>query len=400
VKYFFPESIVITDSDIGIYENADGTINSPWLKSEKINGYGAIRQYNNKRYMSLRKIEDLVTYIWQDSDPLNKYAIKTSDDSTSNGTAIPIVNGVTTVYVVSNEKYYKAKTTGTVDFTSESYLTPANFNEVTDGSLRYKYFNPENRDESSLYWEYKGVSNYSASTSKAINRYSTKNADSFYQEFIVKGANICVLYNVVATTVTVDIRNNVTNELLQPIYEVDATSRNYTSVREFLDSSQEPTNYKRKIILRPNFYNLGEMKVRFTFENTLENPRIGEILIGRIADGGITLDGVENPTESDIEIIKNEAGEYEIDGEGDETRVWRSMRLNIKIPTPTYNIYSQATKKIISNKMVILGENTEDGIYESLILFGIATNASPTLVSNSTLSDLNINFREINSGEN
>lgn len=395
MKYFIPYDITILDSDIGEFENADGTINTPWSNDEQINGAGAVRQYNNRIYKSLRKINPLVTYIWQDADPLNKYNQTTADDSITDGTAVSIINGVTTIYVVSQEKYYIAKTTTTVDFTAEDYDAPANFNEITDNSLRYDYYIP---DKAELFWSDQGVSNRTASVSKAINKYSTKDANTFYQEFTATSINTIVLYNTKVQAINIEIRTVDTDEIIQT-ETIDSIRLDFTSFREWFDSSLEIPNYDSKIIINADYYYIGEVKIRITLTNTLERPRIGEILAGRFADGGITLDEVSNPTETDSEITRNSAGELIFEGEGDVTKIYRRMNLNIKIPTASYNEYSDMTLKIINSRILVIGENTDDPIYQSLVLYGGVVTATPTLISNSTLSELAVEVREFNTGE-
>lgn len=394
MKYYTPFSIEITDSDIGEYENADGTINMPWSRSEQIDGPGVIRQYDNKIYKSLSAIKPLVTYIWQDADPLNKYNITTLTDTTDDGTAVPIVNAVTTVYVVSQDKYYIAKTTGTIDFTGEDYDSPADFNPVTDNSLRHEYYIPE---IGSLKWSYQGVSNRTASVSQAINRFSTKNATSFYQEFIVSGADAITLYNVKADSIVFEARKTSDNTLLDT-QTIDGVELGFTSFREWFDSSYEDPNYDTKVVVKPDYYIVDPVKIRITATNAVENPQIGEILPGRIKDGGETQDGVNNPTQTDSEIRENIAGELVIDGEGDASRVWRAMSIKSLIDTAAYDLYSKATEDIINKRVIVIGENTDSPQYRSLILYALAQEATPTLQSNADKSSIDFQFRELKAG--
>jgi len=394
MRYLIPYDLTISNSNIGEYENADGTTNTPWSRSETISGAGVVRQYNDRVYQSKASTKKLVIYIWNDADPQNNYNTTTLTDTTDDGSAVPIVSGETTVYVVSSEKYYISKFTGTISFIDEDHAQPQHFDEVTDFSLRHDYYIPT---ESTLKWKDLGASNRTASVAKAINKTSSKNATSFWQEFETKNVSSFVLYNVKAETIKIEIRRK--SDDVEIVAETQSSIMlDFTSFREWFDSSLEDPKYNKKVIFTPDFYYLGEVIVKMTVNNVAELPEVGEILVGRFADGGVSKDGVPTPTETDSEIIKLDSGEIVLDGEGDPTRVWRTMQLDIFIDTPKYDLYSEVTAKIINRRILAIGENTDDPVFQSLVLYGAVTRATPTLTSNSTKSNIQIDVREFTEG--
>lgn len=139
---------------------------------------GSQRIYNNNVYEAATDIPKTVNHLWNDTDPSNKYAYDLYADAIiSDPTNIPVINGVTLVYVVSNKHYYLANVTGNVNYTTENFTTPINFTDLglTPVPLyRIKLNYPDGKTNTSL-WEYKYGINKNVMFDEVINRRSINN---------------------------------------------------------------------------------------------------------------------------------------------------------------------------------------------------------------------------------
>jgi hypothetical protein len=139
---------------------------------------GAQRLYKNKIYEALTDIPQTVNHIWNDTDSSNKFGFDLyTNAKIPDPTNVYVVNGVTLVYVMSNKKYYRAKHTGFVNYTTENPVTPTYFDDLGISPVplyRTELNYPEGK-KNTLFWEYKSGTNQNTMFDEVINKRAVNN---------------------------------------------------------------------------------------------------------------------------------------------------------------------------------------------------------------------------------
>jgi len=168
---FTPKPINLTYSSIPLEPISQFNKNSGYIQ-------GTTRVYNNNIYIALGDIAPTVHHVWNDTDPLNVFGYDLyTDAKIPDPTSVSIVSGVTVVYVLSNKHYYKAKHTGTVDYTAENPVTPTYFNDlgVNPTPLYRTKLEYPNGKKDTLLWGYEGVLNRYIMLDEVINKQTVNN---------------------------------------------------------------------------------------------------------------------------------------------------------------------------------------------------------------------------------
>ena len=173
-----PLKINTTTNTIPIEPISDYDKNSGYVKD-------ATRIYNGIIYKAQKDIAKTVDDVFHNEDPSNIYAYNLYTESNIEDlTSVPIVSGVTIVYVITNQKYFMASTTGSVNYLTEDFEgTPANFTDLGTAPTtlyRLETNNPDGRRDT-LFWKYMGTTNknkmFDGTSSQSINDRTFNNND-------------------------------------------------------------------------------------------------------------------------------------------------------------------------------------------------------------------------------
>ena len=376
MKHILPIDIEITESDITETE----------IEFSVLNGYnkGILRRYNSRLWESYTKIEPLATYLWNDNDTENKFTIRLEDQVVINSTTVPVVNAVTIVYVYSNDSYYVAKTTGDVDFTLQDIDNPADFTKLTDSPPLWRH--EQNLPETnSIYWKDIGATNRNKCVDQAINTYSEK-LETINLKFIAEDIDLVALLNIKCVSAQIIVADTITlvelkNETMQVL------NKTYTNRTEWM--RYKPT-YKKAARFDFSFFTRNPVEVNIILAGASPTSlvRLGEILAGTKEENGLTLDGVPIDINSGRKIIENEdTGEVILETEN-IIKSFFIYNFNLKIDTTSFDTKVDVCSKILSQRVLVFAENTDDIQYESMVVYGFVRKASPTLLSNNTKSDV------------
>lgn len=388
MKNFVPVAINITDSNIAENEGIDGTI-YPYSLEE---GYlkGVQRYYGTRLYETYTNINPLAHYLFIDVDPLSKYTTnlhtKTKEADSS---SVAVVSGVTVVYVQSLSKYFKASVTTNVNFLTEDWTAPVNFTDLgADANYRYEYFEPQ---ENSIYWKDLRSTNRNRCTDKALNAQSIKNDTEMWFEFESKNMDKVVLLNLEAesakiTVYTTDINNPIHEETVNDLVDT-------SSIVDWRTFSQfAPLFYKNVDFTLP--FIVGDVKIRVSLNSEVPRDlKLGEVLHGQSEDFALTLDGIPITVKSSADITEKENGEIIFEDEDSILTTFKRFNFDLIFDSKTLDATLKRCENMIGRRVVIYGENTDEPKYSSLIIYGLAVDASPTFKSGYTKSDIQLQVK-------
>lgn len=397
-----PFDLVIKNSSIPNHTDINGVeypqwTNQAYLKNTIVSHLGCL-------YSAETNIYPMATYSHNDiANTITPEVIRLSDNAIITPTAVPCVKDQTVVYVIDTWKegredvvgkyFIYVGTTGNIDFTVIDPKNPSTF-----------HFNPINNytelkvepvfGDSSLYWKYLGRTNRNKIIDKAYNSQSIiQNSTEAWWEFEVEAPDVITLFNVATQKAKITIY---TTDINNPIYE--------NTMDDLLDTSSI-INWRTLVRYRNKYKNTttwtipfisGTYTVRITLMSTTPmDLKLGEAILGLKQDVGITVDGVPTQIKSSGKIIENDNGEVVFQDEGDITKVYLIYTFGIKYDSITHDAIIDKCTELINRRIVVNGENTDKQEYRSLTVFGHIMDASPTLKTNNTKSDIQIQVRRI-----
>lgn len=381
MKYFLPIDISITDSNIAVNEGADGTI-YPHDYTQTYTA-GVLRYKDTRLYEARVKILPLAKYSWNSVEPNDLITTNLLTQTVIDSTTVPIIID-DIVYHTAEGTFYKSKQNRTVDFETEIY-TEANWNIEDVGVHRYLYLYP---DESPLYWKDVGATNRNKCADKAVNSQSIKNSTEMWFEFTAKNINKVALFNLAAKSTTITVYDT---DIESPIYENTKDSLLDTSlIVNWRTLSQYEPYFVQNVAWDIPFIS-GIVTIRITLENTVASDLLlGEILAGQTEEIGKTTDGVPVSIKSAGKIVEQDNGDIVFEDEGDITKVYDILNFNVLFKSEALDITLDRCRKMINNRIVVFGENTDDEKYKSLIVYGFSRDASPDFKSNSSHSNIKL----------
>ena len=385
MKFYLPKDLIISDSNIAYNEDENGIL---YTEYNKINGYnkGVKVYYNGNLYTSLTTIYPMVNYIWEDLISTDAYCYDVLNEIRfATPTAVPCISGVTVVYVRSLASYYKAKTTGNINFTIENPVTPANFDKIVTPIIPYNYdFTKPSGTENTIYWAYHGVANRGRVFDNAISTATSYN-DEIYFKFTTNGISALNVFSPIADTVRVKITDIVTTEIYydETLDTVDVSN---------LDDYEKVCTLEaeKRTALMFTFEARYSQIIEITATLTGGVVSLGAIKAGAIESLGKTIDGVDVTNKSYNEVTQRSNGEYVWNADNSESNKVFIISYNMLISSKTFDSMLTKMKKITDKEVVLIGDDRDDEKYQTLINYGAITSSSGTLQHTSEDSQLNI----------
>lgn len=385
MKFYLPKDLIISDSNIAYNEDENGNL---YTEYNKMSGYnkGVKVYYNGNLYTSLTTIYPMVNYIWEDLIVTDKYAFDVLNEIRfATPSAVPCISGVTVVYVRSLNSYYKAKTTGNINFTIENPVTPANFDKITTAIIPYNYdFTKPSGTENTIYWSYNGVANRGRVFDNAIGT-STSYDDEIYFKFTTNGMSALNVFSPIADTVRVKITDIVTTEIYydETLDTVDVSNLDDYEKVCTLEAEQ-------RTALMSTFEARYSQIIEITATLTGGVVSLGAIKAGAIESLGKTIDGVDVTNKSYNEVTQRSNGEYVWNADNSESNKVFIISYNMLISSKTFDSMLTKMKKITDKEVVLIGDDRDNEKYQTLINYGAITSSSGTLQHTSEDSQLNI----------
>jgi hypothetical protein len=385
MKFYLPKTLVISDSNIAYNEDENGNL---YTEYNKMSGYnkGLQAYYNWNLYTSLTTIYPMVNYIWEDLIVTDKYAFDVLNENRfPTPSAVPCVSGVTVVYVRSLDSYYKAKTTGNINFTIENPVTHANFDKITTAIIPYNYeFSKPSGTENTIYWAYDGVANRGRVFDNAIGTATSYN-DEIYFKFTTNGMSALNVFSPIANTVRVKITDIVTTEIYydETLDTVDVSNLDDYEKVCTLEAEQ-------RTALMFTFEARYAQVIEITATLTGGVVSLGAIKAGAIESLGKTIDGVDVTNKSYNEVTQRSNGEYVWNVDNSESNKVFIISYNMLIPSNTFDSMLTKMKKITDKEVVLIGDDRDVEKYQTLINYGAITSSNGTLQHTSEDSPLNI----------
>lgn len=401
---------------------------------DKMEGYllGAFRIYKNIVYKTLQAIDPMVIINYYDEDSNNIRAFNNVTEKDIDYTAVDIVNGVTTVWEQSTQKYFKALVTSTVDL-STSLNNPLIFDDLgTTADYRNVFIYP-NGKEDTLYWSYQGSTNRTTMFDGVVNAQSindrqviqtdisftassdtisslTKFENIFDDDKIVIAGSISnngeytvdtvaidkLSFTIKETGVLVDELAGATVRISTYTYikftatgvdkvaifntfcdEIEIVTTNGAIVNSYIIEMIDKTvitTFKEFCFVDPDELNkliqtvIPDYDVNFEIIFKGSTQRIGEVVIGSSFDMGCGLDSVSLDGQSYNNAI--EATNGDVYFPDDEQRV--VTRTSYEVLTPTNNVEEKfrLNNSLLNQLMVINGSNEDKGDLQYLVSYG------------------------------
>ena len=386
MKFYLPKDLVISDSNIAYNEDENGILYTDY---NKMNGYnkGVKVYYNGNLYTSLTTIYPMVNYIWEDLIVTDKYAFDVLNENRfPTPTAVPCIDGVTIVYVRSLDSYYKAKTTGNINFTIENPVTPANFDKITTAIIPYNYdYSKPYERENTLFWKYDGQANRNKAFDGALNT-QTQYSEFIYFKLDNPVVNAISLFDLSSQTVRVKVTDIVSATILsdETISTLDTSHiTNYT-----LYCTNRAIQKKNIIVEKIPMRYGAELEIWINYPAS--DAKVGAIKAGIIDYLGKTQDGVDVTNKSYNEVSQRSNGEYVWNIDNVDLNKSLSFSYNIVIETFSFDSMMTKLKSITDKEVVLIGDDTDDVFFSSLINYGAITASSGYLKSNDTYSTLSV----------
>lgn len=388
MKYFLP--VALTYNSTNVSENETETGGTYTVYSETAgHNLGQQVKYGTEIFTALAADYPLARYIWEDLVSANKYAYdlwnKVALYPTAGVLNIAITSGVTVVYVRSNNSYYVAKTTGTVNFMGEPISSPRNFDIVTASPppYRHTYNYPVSREDT-LYWGYDGVANRYRALDSTIGTQTIKyGSTTFTASFLVNAVSAVSLFQVLGESVSVNVY-----DVIDPMSPILL----YSTAVSLVDTSELDT-YEKVCTMSPSytptalieFPSRYALRIDITITKAAGGAGCGAIKIGRLENLGKALDGVDVNLKSFNQVDQLPNGEFVWNKDNSELNKTTVLRYNLKIDTPSFDSIVRRLKTITDKEVVLLGDDGDE--YTVLVNYGAIRGASGTLYSNSTKSN-------------
>ena len=384
MKYYLPKDMTLTDTNVDVTKDESGVAYNVYDKTEAYNK-GTVVKYGTNVYTSLTDIYKLVSFIWEDEVIGSNYCYDMKNDVVfTTPTAVPIVINVTTVYVRSQDKYYIANKTATVDFTTESYLSPADFTEV-DATVKYRNeYNLPSGIENTLYWGYDGSINSEKVFDSSIGT-QTENTDSIYYKFTANAiSGITILY-VDATEIEVKVVDNIT---LDTVTDQTVDLKDTSRLNTYEKVCTMNWKYTRKAFVQ--FQARYSQTIEIWIRNTGLTAKVGAIKAGLVDSLGRTVDNVAVSNKSYNEVEQRDDGSYVWNKDEKETNKVFIIGYNMLVKTTSFDTMVENMKEITDKEVVLIGDDSDETIFRTTINYGAITDSSADLNSNATNSNLSV----------
>lgn len=144
--------------------------NSAYIKSQLV-------IYSNNVYEALTDITPTVQFVWNSTDTSNKFGYDLYNDIKIPDPTNVYCTTSTIVWSIRNKKYYQAKATGYINFTTQDPLAPADFNDLgaTPTPLYRTELNYPDGKKNTAFWAYVKGTNRNVMFDEVINRRSINN---------------------------------------------------------------------------------------------------------------------------------------------------------------------------------------------------------------------------------
>ena len=373
MKFYIPQDTPILDSNIAYNADKDGNLYtthnvlSPYNKGTQV-------YYEDMLFTSFTDIYPLAHFIWEDTIFSLRYAFDLHNDEVfATPTAVPIVADVTVVYVRSVNKWYKAKTTATINFMTEDYVSPANFNEIT-GVVPYRIaYNYPAENTNTLFWRFDGYANRANAFDNGIGT-QTEYLEQIYFKLHTENTNYISLFYLDAETVRIKITDGVGGITTDTTINLIDTSH--------LDNYEKVCTvrwlYKQYATLA--YRNMGTQTIEvWVTPSPTAYAKIGAIKAGFIDYLGKTLDGAEVSHKSYNEVSQRTNGTYVFNAENKESNTTAIIRYEMTVETPVFDMMVNKLKSIVDKVVVLIGDNDDSIQYSTTLNYGAVTNTSGVL---------------------
>lgn len=425
---FSPKPINLSYSSIPLENISEFNKNSNYV-------LGAIRKYGNNKYVALDDIPQTVHHVWNDTDPLNSYGFDLYTNSIiQNPKNVYIESGVTLVYVMSSKKYFRAKHTGYIDYTTQTessvYFDNLGTNPIPLYRTKLDY---PNGKKDTLLWGYEGVMNRFIMLDEIMNKQTINNRIFTTNKQVIFSTNVCLLSEPLSNEIYAEDKIKITGTLSNNgYYKIISIAENRLSftiegnfINETVTASisfftQTYIKFESLGIDRIAFFNTMVEKIEIkiftganivvknidmidskwinTFElfcfneptrllNSVQEilptytqqfeitffgniQKIGELMIGTASD----LGEVEDSMTIDGKIYTNleEASNGDIYVETDLTQndILDRKQFTMVVDTPRVEYYKNHIKSLLGKPIVISGSEKDKDNITSLITYG------------------------------
>lgn len=397
MKYFIPKDLVVSDSSIAEHTDENGVVYPAWAKADA-REKGSIVSHSGGLFEAFTNIYPMATYIWNDvADGVTPIVTRVSDGVLMTPTAVPCVLDETVVYVQDTWKQGRENSvgkyfiyigvTGNVDFTTIDPADPSlKFDPINN--FRHEPFEPL-LGQNTVYWRYIGRTNRNKVTDKSYNSQSVvESTTEVWWEFEILNPDKITMFNLQAPKAKIIVY---TTDILTPLYENTIDSLlDTTSIINWRTLSRYRSLYTKNASWKLPFIT-GQVTVRIVLSSdNVTTIKAGEILAGEEVQLALTLDGVPTQIKSSGKIEELENGDIILRDEGDITKIYLIYSFTLLYDTITHDKIVDKCSNLINRRIVIEAEDSDSPIYRSLVFYGFVREASPTLVSNSTKSEIKI----------
>ena len=395
MKFFLPKDLTYLNINVAENETETGGTYTDFNVMLGVNE-GAVRKYGQNIYEALTTIYPLCHYIWEDLIYTDRHAKVPSTGQeiypTNGQILIPITNGVTIVYVRSNNTFYKAKVTATVDFMTESITSPSNFDAVTATPAPYRY-NPNFPvgETDTLFWGYNGVANKYRALDRAVGTQTVKSgAGPLTMSFSVNSINAISFFYLDATSIEVKVYDTIdpNNPVLFYDKTVDLTDTSHLNTYEKVCTIPERYGVSSTFDFDARY----SMRVDITISKISGDPKVGAIKAGLLDYLGQTLDGVSLGGKSYNTSEQRPNGEVVWNKDNKESNKVKTLGYNVKVDTGTFDAVANMVSSILDKEVVLLGDDGDPEGFTTLNSYGAITGHSGELTSNNTKSKLSISI--------
>jgi hypothetical protein len=385
MKFYLPKEITVTSTNVSSTQDENGV---QYNQYDHKQGYpkGYLVQSGNYLYEAFTDIYPLAKYRWEDIIFDKRYGIDLHNKTNiSDPTAVPIVEDETVVYVQSNQKYYIAKTTGTVNFMTEDYISPANFTEITTTPVPYRYeYNEPAETKNTLFWRYVSATNYHKVFDRVIGT-QTRKQDLIEYTFTAIATSGISFFNINAEELYIKVVDNITTDT---VYEETINLIDTSHLDNYEKVCTVPwLYYKNKTTLYPA---RASQTITVRISTTSGTVGIGAIKAGLIDYIGKTLDGVSVNNKSYNEVEQRDNGEKIWNPDNKETNVVYEIRYNLLIDTPTFDSMLNKIKSITDKEVVLIGDDNDEIQFQTTVNYGAIINSDGSLTAHRNKSNLSI----------
>lgn len=417
-----------------------------------------LRVYNNNIYKAIDEIPATVHYVWDSTDITNKKGYDLyNDEPIQDGTAVPCVQNVTTVWSIRNKKYYVSKVTGLVDFTAQDPGAPQDFTEMpASTNLRTELSYP-NGKKTTLLWKYVAVQNRYVMFDGILNA-QTANDRSFTTSLQVNfSTNVCLLNEELSKNIYVDDKIEIIGTTLNNGYykiasiapdrlsftiyntfqteqitgqvsfytqtyikfntrgtnriaifntqcdsiEVSVTVDGNTTTQQFdmIDTSHIST-FELFCFNEPRSIYTSTFEFEPNYNQEIEitffgkTQKIGEVIQGYDLDLGKVEDSADINGRVYASIQEAENGDIYVDEEITQNDILERKSFRMIIDSDKIEFYQNTMKDILGKKVVISGSSYDKDDYRFLVTFGLIKDYSFSPIVNDDYSTYKFEIRE------